>query len=603
MKTVPGTIISRLAYSFLTVVFLMSQASLSQDVGSAPDVNSNRKSNTDIQGAAGQRPQDMAATTISNEIRGTVKVTVDADKLRLSMAPRALAVETPVSDNNVVTVQMLNLLKDAGVTTLRYPGGGYADNFHWATNRPTNSQVALTQRYSNFAANNDFGHFVALVDRLGTAVITVNYGSNQDGTGGGEPAEAAAWVAYANGKPTDTKAIGKDSTGYDWQTVGYWASLRASAPLASDDGKNFLRINHPQPLDILYWEVGNEVYLNGYFGGEGEEVDFHAPYAKDSKDNAKTRQKNPSLSPDAYGKGLVQFSNAMKAVDPRIKIGASLDLPVVSDWNIQEWTQDPITKQYRQATSVQKPTDSGLEWDRGVMKAAGKNIDFVSLHWYVGDTTDASGYKDLDNAKLLNTASDQLPKVMAGVLDLFQKYCGNNAQNMQLLITGMGLKPYINVPDNLVVGLFTTDAYLSLIQAGAANIDWTELEKGGFLDDINKPGPAYFGMQMVHFLMNLREPLVTTTSSNSLLSVYAAKHADGSMTLMFINKDPKNVANIKVNVSGAKLASSGMRFDFGRSNPPTDNVIAANQIDQVGNSFNVTVPAYTISDVLIPKAK
>ncbi len=595
--------ISWLAYGSMTAAFFLGQVSLGQDVGSAPDVNANRKTNTDIKDVGNQRPQDMATTDVANEIKGTVKVTVDADKLRLAMAPRALAVETPVSDNNVVTVEVLNLLKDAGVTTLRYPGGGYADNFHWSTNRPTNSQAPLTQRYGNFAANNDFGHFVALFDRLGTAVLTVNYGSNLDGTGGGEPAEAAAWVAYANGSPTDTKAIGKDSTGYDWQTVGYWASLRAAAPLASDDGKNFLRIRHPQPINVLYWEVGNEVYLNGYFGGEGEEVDLHAPYAKDSKDNARTRQRNPSLSPDAYGRALVQFASAMKAVDPKIKIGASLDLPVVSDWNIQEWTQDPVTKQYRQATAVQKNADSGMEWDRGVMKVAGKNIDFVSLHWYVGDTSESSGFKDLDNAKLLNTPADQLPKVMAGVLDLFQKYCGSNAPNMQLLITGMGVKPFINVPDTLVLGLFTTDAYLNLIQDGAANIDWTELEKGGFLDDIKKPGPAYFGMQMVHFLMNLREPLVTTTSSNSLLAAYAAKHPDGSMTLMFINKDPKNVANVKVTVSGTKLANSGVRFDFGKSNPATDNVIAQNQIDEVGNSFTMTVPAYTISDVLIPKAK
>jgi hypothetical protein len=49
-----------------------------------------------------------------------------------------------------------------------------------------------------------------------------------------------------------------------------------------------------------------------------------------------------------------------------------------------------------------------------------------------------------------------------------------------------------------------------------------------------------------------------------------------------------------------KVANSGVRFDFGSSNPPTDNVIAQNEIEEVGNSFTVTVPAYTISDMLIP---
>ena len=54
-------------------------------------------------------------------------------------------------------------------------------------------------------------------------------------------AEAAAWVAYANGSPANTLALGTDAKGRNWQTVGYWAALRAAAPLASDDGYNFLR--------------------------------------------------------------------------------------------------------------------------------------------------------------------------------------------------------------------------------------------------------------------------------------------------------------------------------------------------------------------------
>ncbi len=204
------------------------------------------------------RPQDMpTATSAAAEIKGVVKVTVDMDKGRTFMAPRAMAVNASISDAHLVDAELPALLRGAGITTLRYPGGAFADNFHWSTNRPSNSPASVPQRYSGYAPNTDFGHFVRVFDGWGTTVITVNYGSNQEGTGGGEPAEAAAWVAYANGNPTDTNAIGKDSTGYDWQTVGYWASLRASPPLPTDDGKNLLRINHPQPFNVKYWEVGN----------------------------------------------------------------------------------------------------------------------------------------------------------------------------------------------------------------------------------------------------------------------------------------------------------------------------------------------------------
>ena len=101
---------------------------------------------------------------------------------------------------------------------------------------------------------------------MGTAIVSVNYGTNADGTGPGEPAEAAAWVAYANGSPSNTQAIGKDSKGNDWKTVGYWAGLRAGSPLPTDDGFNQLRIGHAAPLGILLWTIGNEPWNNGFYG-------------------------------------------------------------------------------------------------------------------------------------------------------------------------------------------------------------------------------------------------------------------------------------------------------------------------------------------------
>ena len=69
------------------------------------------------------------------------------------------------------------------------------------------------------------------MDQLGTGLITVNYGSNLDGSGGGEPLEAAAWVAYVNGKTSNMLAIGKDSKGNDWKTVSYLGdTARKPAP-------------------------------------------------------------------------------------------------------------------------------------------------------------------------------------------------------------------------------------------------------------------------------------------------------------------------------------------------------------------------------------
>lgn len=62
---------------------------------------------------------------------------------------------------------------------------------------------------------------------------------------------------------------------------------------------------------VKYWEIGNEVYGNGHYGnGKGWETDTHA-----------------DKSPKEYAKNLVAYAKAMKAVDPKVKIGAVLTTP------------------------------------------------------------------------------------------------------------------------------------------------------------------------------------------------------------------------------------------------------------------------------------
>jgi len=104
-------------------------------------------------------------------------------------------------------------------------------------------------------------------------------------------------------------------------------------------------------------------------------------------------------------------------------------------------------------------------------------------------------------------------------------------------------------------------------------------------------------------MADLNDNIVTAASSNSLLSVHAATHKDGSVAIMFINKDSKNNATVKVTVTGAKLAASGTRYDFGKSNPGTQYMVPGVAVNDLGNSFTMNVPSYTITDLVIPKAQ
>jgi len=553
-----------------------------------------------------RKMEEMAHQTSSGPVKvpKEVKVVVEADKSRGILMPWTLGVHTLVSDSHLTDAEAVALLRAAGVTTLRYPGGRIADTFHWSTHNPSPWQ-GLSHPNVGYAQASNLGSFLRLMEQVGTAIFTVNYGSNLRATGGGEPAEAAAWVAYVNGDPNDTKSLGKDSAGNDWQTVGYWASLRASAPLPTDDGKNFLRIQHPAPFAIGFWEIGNQEYQNGYYGGEGLEEDAHTPYPEQAKDNERSRKKNANLSPAAYGKNFLEFARAMKAVDPKIRLGLPLSPNVTGQINRQEWTQDMVTGKYVNVTNISVDKDFGFaaDWAKGVLATACNDIDFVSLPLYAGDTTAESNWKDLDNNKLLAAPQGSFAQILASIGDQIQKSCGQRARNIRLAITEIGPVPWAKVTEPVAVGLFAADAYLTLSEYGVINVDWAGLHSGGLLDENNKPGQAYFGMQLVYALMNFKDALLISSSSSPGLTVHAAKRADGSLGLMLINKDATNSTTVKVSVKGMGLAAKGARFDYGKTNPPDGNSLAGKVMAGLGTSFSIPMPPYTATVILIPKAQ
>jgi alpha-N-arabinofuranosidase len=121
---------------------------------------------------------------------------------------------------------VLEAAKPLEVPILRYPGGCFADTYHWKDG--IGNRDKRPERWNPFWNEwepNDFGFddFMAFTNMLGIEPhITLN-------SMAGTPAEAADWVQYANGS-VDTP-MGK---------------LRAQN-------------GHPEPYKVKYWAVGNEV--------------------------------------------------------------------------------------------------------------------------------------------------------------------------------------------------------------------------------------------------------------------------------------------------------------------------------------------------------
>jgi alpha-L-arabinofuranosidase len=136
---------------------------------------------------------------------------VNAGQSSATLPSTGTGVNFAVYDGTIGTSAVQSALSTGGLDAVRYPGGSYADGYHWQTN---------TEDGGGFVApNTDFDHYIATVRGAGAqAIVTANYGS-------GTPQEAAAWVRYSN------------------ITKGY---------------------------GVKYWEIGNEQYGNGEYGSKWE---------------------------------------------------------------------------------------------------------------------------------------------------------------------------------------------------------------------------------------------------------------------------------------------------------------------------------------------
>jgi hypothetical protein len=446
----------------------------------------------------------------------TATVTVNAASVSATVPPEGYGVDTAVYDGDLTASGVAPALQAAGVTALRYPGGSYADifNFISGTDQTLNDGAYL-------APNTSFNLWMSdtVQPASAAAIITVNYGSNVTDNGPALPSEAAAWVQYAN------------------VTNNY---------------------------GIVYWEIGNETYGNGYYPGLNWEYDLH-----DLDQTAADRVGNAALSPAAYGTNAAAFVTAMKAVDPTIKCGISASI-----------------SQYAPG------------WDQGVFQAISSALngtglypDFVIVHWYPGGT----------NAQVL-AAQSTIPALVAQIRsDLKAYYTLSNVNDMEILVTESGPPS----TGGILPFLFAADEFPTWFENGASNVDYQALHQG-FLEPTSneQDGPSY-GTLFTGTVARVGDSMVAATSSNSLLRAHAVQRTDGQTGVILVNEDPTNNTAVSVNISGAALASTGTQYDFGNANFSSGSATANSGISEssvtgVGDSFIVTVPAYSATAILMP---
>lgn len=555
----------------------------------------NRKLDTHRPRDASKRMITLLAAAIAvGSAHAQVNVSIDLSKGLNVLTDASIGVPAVMSNADAFNPAGLPYLHAAGVTSERYPGNhGTADLYHWATKTATAYRGA-TAVY--FAPESNFANFAEVAEKVGTAVIVVNYGSNLDGNGGGEPAEAAAWVAYANGDPTDSRVIGKDSKGHDWQTVGYWATMRAAAPLGIDDGFNFLRMNHAKPFGFKLWQVGDQVYDNGYLGEKFiGNPDLHGYSPTSPKDLGKLK-KDAKLSPDAFGANLKLFAAAMKAVDTSIQIGVGFAMP-------HEAQQSRPQAGGNEYAAAGMGDTSGQEWNRAVLKSACGSIDFVSIDWATGNPLPPD-YKTLDEANIFPDTRYQINGMITALLGQYKDACPAG-HVPRIALSSAQIQGWLKVDHPAAKALWLADTYTILLESGFLNVDLPEAFGDSMISsDHKKFGVNFYGLQMLHIIAHSPgDALVEATSSSPTLNVHATRRRDGIVGIMLVNTDPKLPAIVKISLKGGGVGTTGKRFDYGVAQSGQGTGIAASPLTANASELTVNVPALTVTDLLLPFAK
>jgi hypothetical protein len=507
-------------------------------------------------------------------------VTVDVGHVVRSVNPQVLGVNVDWWDSHVNTAQTEQMVQAAGLTMFRLGGGSSTDELHFNA-RPM-----------------DAGSMASLIASVGEAgMVTLDYGS-------GSPQEAAAYLAYLNAPVDSSAVIGhgeewSDSlhawTDVDWQTAGYWAGLRAAAPLGQDDGLNFLRLNRPDPFGLHYFEVGNELYGSW-------ETDYHGQGGDPGQPH----------DPATYVTFAQQFATLAASIDPTIAIG--VDSGSYDNHSYTYWLNNVL--------------------QQGV--AQGFIPNFVSDHSYM----QAPG-QESDSYLLLHTVSDPNNQELAwavratGYRTLLQQVLGSAADGVELLAT-----EYNSVYSNpgkqttsLVNGLFVADSIGSLLQTeynGAAFWDlrnswdtsnnnsaslygWRLGGDYGLLgsDDGAPPSsgtyvpyPTYFAEQLLSNMLHTGDTVVLAVSDDPSLSVYSVLQQNGHLDLLVINKSRDNDLTGQFQLTGFQPDSQAQFWQYGKTedtaqSQTTDGHSAlASFTDTLaldGSSFSYAFPAYSMT--------
>ncbi len=332
-----------------------------------------------------------------------------------------------------------------------------------------------------------------------------------------------------------------------------------------------------------YWEVGNEDYGSW-------ENDLH------------TRPHDPYT----YALAFRDYKNAMKAVDSSIKVGAVV---ITGEDSYVNYTDHPATN-----TRTGQIHNGWTPVMLATLKTLGIAPDFVIYHRYEQAPGQESDSALLQSAQTWSNDATDLRRQL-------NDYLGATAAGVELVCTENN-SVYSNPgkqTTSLVNGLYYADSFGQFIQTEFTTFVWWILRNAqetgnnnspslygwrsygdyGMVSDQNDRYPAYFTSKLVSRFAGAGDQVIHATSGYNLLSAYAIKRSDGSLSLLLINKSATSPLNAAVNLTGFAPQSTATVYSYGI---PQDEAartgigsldLATTTLSGVATSFFYQLPQYS----------
>lgn len=470
--------------------------------------------------------------------------------------------------------EIVKLTRAMHLALIRYPGGTLSDYYHWREGiGPIERRPFLAPLPGEGKSQLVFGTDEALeFAKRVGAHLLITVNM---ATGSAE--EAAAWVEYINKK----------------------------------------QAAHDESKQVTYWELGNENYIQ-WVPGVPE-------YFRTS-----------ALSAEQYVERVKSYAEAMRAVDPSIKLIGILD------------------------------SDPKSEWNRKVLAGIADKVDYVALHngYAPGFVLDSKvPLRDLYRALLAKPL--EIRENLRAFSRIIESLGPGPAENLKLAVTEWGpifsvdlQSPYLNHTQTLGSGLYAASVLMAFIDSPRTEITnffqlvdqlfmgWLGVRKGGY---IMKPTALAFQLFTEHlgdilvvshtesptYDSPLRLERVPPMRDVPYLEALASLSGDGAkLSLIVVNKhfdapieaeialknfEPDGSASVwtltgtglDANLGAELFQAPGIRWPKQAQDPlnpryakggPGEVEVRRSSLDQVGGRFRYVFPPHSVTVIEIRRA-